>query len=100
MLAIENEYYAFKDILCLLMDMFDKKKPIFYIEDFHRRFYFAPHFFNIMTNFVKFNEFIGKDTYQTPVKPAYSDWIVFANRYYHKLVYGEDDAEGDVALLG
>lgn len=63
MLALENEFYPLWDILCLLMDMFDKIEPIFTLEDLLRKPYFAPNFFNILINFSKFNEFITKDTY-------------------------------------
>ena len=53
MLAIENEYYSLKDILCLLMDMFGLSTPVFRPSDFQERYYFAGHFFNILTNFTK-----------------------------------------------
>ena len=96
MLAIENEYYSLKDILCLLMDMFGLSTPVFRQSDFQERYYFASHFFNILTNFTKFNDFIVRDTYQTPVRPPMHDWLCYANRTYNALVYGNANEEMEI----
>lgn len=99
MQAIENEYYEFKDIFCLLLDMFDKKENYFVIEDFLSKYYFSANFFNLLTNYVKCVEFLQKDSNFTPVVPKFTEWVNFANAAYGELVYGAiGDQPEDVIL--
>ena len=93
--ALENEYYEFKDIFCLLLDMFDKQSSLFVVEDFLKKYYWAANFFNLLTNYSKCVEFLQKDTNFTPVVPKFTEWVSFATATYAQFVYGVSEGGED-----
>lgn len=100
MMAIEGCFYEWKDVLCLIMDMLGVDRPYFTLEDLLARHYFAPHFINIFTNFGKFKSFIERESYITPVKEQYSDFIEFYKRSYERYTNVEQQVELEVTSIG
>lgn len=96
MIAIANVFYEWKDILCLIMDMMGVDRPYFTLSDLLSRYYFAPHFINIFTNFSKFKNFIESESYITPVKEPYTEFIEFYKRLYDRFTNFEQQAEPEV----
>ena len=64
---MENEEYECKDVICLLLDMFDKENSFFVKEDFYKKFYWAANFFDILTNYQKCIDVLQKDTNIIPI---------------------------------
>ena len=91
MIALENESYSLNDILCLLLDLFKKDKTDFIPDDLLAEPWLAPTFLNLLTNYSKFSEFIGRDTYQIPLRKVFYEWIAYSNRAYQRLISGNEE---------
>ena len=98
MMAIENSFYQWKDILCLIMDMMGVDRPYFYLSDLLNRYFYAPHFINIFTNFNKFKNFIEKDTFITAVYEPYTDIYTFYKKNYERFTNCQQDDQ-EVPLI-
>ena len=70
-LALENEEYEFNDILCLLMDMFDKNEPFFTLNDFYNKIHLSHNFFDLLTNYEKCFDFLTRDYNYSPFNKKY-----------------------------
>lgn len=99
MMAIEGSFYEWKDILCLVMDMMGVDRPYFLLSDLLSRYYYAPHFINIFTNYGKFKHFIERDTYITPVTEPYTDFFQFYKKLYEQFTNVDPRSEQEVTLL-
>ena len=100
MLAIEGNFYEWKDIMCLLMDMLGVDKPHFTLSDLLNRYYYTPHFINIFTNYGNFKNFIERESYITPVAEPYSDFFKFYKKRYDVYTNVGQELELEVRLPG
>ena len=98
MKILDDSFYEWKDILCLIMDMMGVDRPYFYLQDLLARSYFAPNFINIFTNYGKFKSFIERDTYTTPVVEPYTDFFNFYKRLYEQFTNVEQQNDIEVSL--
>lgn len=98
-MAIEGQFIAWKDILCLLMDMMGVTVPHFTLSDLLARYYWAPHFINIFTNYANFKSFYDRESYITPIQEPYSDFFKFYKHWYSLLANGApQEAEQEASL--